>query len=89
MSNYSFETSLPAYKDNKESKKQQVEIIYEAIKNGKQTIAELADLTGLQPSTVSGRIGDLVRAGRVYSDSTVIFNGRKRKSFQIKENKNG
>lgn len=87
--NYSYETSLPAYKSNTEGKVTQAEKILATVKQLKQTcLKQLSDVLGIDQSTVSGRIGDLIEEGRVkYADKEnyITYGGRLRKKILICE----
>jgi len=63
---YSYQTSLPAYHENKEGKDIQAQKIYAHILRLRETcIRQLAELTHLPDSTVSARLSDLREAGKV------------------------
>ncbi len=83
VSNYSYETSLPAYRDNTTGKFRQMDKIITLVENGADNIAELAELSDLPASTVSGRINDAIVLGRLKYDGFVVFKDRKRKKVTI------
>lgn len=71
--NYSFETSLPAYKANSLNKQSQANKIFGYVKQLKSTtLKELEDLTGMPQSTIAGRVNDLIE------DKKVHYNGKKK-----------
>lgn len=73
QTNYSFETSLPAYKINPVNKQSQANKILGYVKQLKSTtLKELEDLTGMPQSTIAGRVNDLIE------DKKVHYNGKKK-----------
>lgn len=84
-SNYSFETSLPAYKSNPGIKLTQAESILELVKELKETcLLELSDRLDIPQSTVSGRIKDLRDAGKVKyapKEDSISYKGYVRKKI--------
>jgi predicted transcriptional regulator len=91
QSNYSFDTSLPAYQGNQEDKQIQKKKLL-AIFNqcgGRATLKEVADLMGLPQSTVSGRINDLI-ADKELMDTgeKKSYQGYTRKVFAVIKRKN-
>ena len=79
MSNYSYATSLPAYQEAPELKKRQADELMAFISKGANCLLQLADLSGLPQSTVSGRVNDLLREGKVQYHGHTIYRDRKRK----------
>jgi len=79
MSNYSYDTSLPAYKEAPELKKRQADELMAFIAKGANCLLQLSELSGLPQSTVSGRVNDLVTEGRVEYLGYTIYGDRKRK----------
>lgn len=78
--NYSYVSSLPAYHSNAEQKQFQKDMIYSLVLQKRKTcLKELANLTGLEQSTVSGRVNDLVSANKVTYSGTAMLLGRMRK----------
>jgi DNA-binding MarR family transcriptional regulator len=62
------ETSIQAYADLKDSGtlgRQQTLILAAIIPGGRYTRSELADITGLPINVVTGRVNELVKAGRL------------------------
>lgn len=80
---YSYETSLPAYKDNVEEKGSQLEMIICMVNNGDNTLLELSHDSGLPQSTVAGRVNDAIKLGRLKYDGMVEYSGRKRKKIVL------
>jgi len=84
---YSFETSLPAYEDGRETVKEfQKGRILSLISNGAKTIREIARKAGLPDSTVAGRINDLISDQKVEYVGYIEYEGRKRKKIALKPN---
>lgn len=81
--NYSPETSLPAYIENKEGKNLQKQIIYNAITSGASCLKSLEQITGLPQSTVAGRCNDLIKENLILYCGITYFENRKRKKIQI------
>lgn len=81
---YSFQTSMPAYEENKPNKEAQKIIILNLIKNGYVTLLSLSEKTKLPQSTVAGRVNDLIEDRKVKYDGTVIYKNRKRKQIILK-----
>jgi len=83
--NYSLETSLPAYHANTQGKQAQAMMILQLCYTLPViTIKHLAQLTGLPDSTVSGRVNDLIEEGKLrYSDDKVKYLGYTRKRIEV------
>lgn len=84
MSNYSFETSLKPYREKPSEKRRQADEIMAFIKRGANSLLQLAELSGLPQSTVSGRVNNLIEENRVEYKGFTIFNNRKRKRIVVK-----
>ena len=83
-SGYSFETSLPAYEEGRETvKARQQEKILDIVMNGAKTIREIAKRTGLPDSTVAGRVNDLIKDQKLEYDGYAEYDGRKRKQIGL------
>jgi len=82
---YSYETSLPAYKKGFLSKAKQQSRIVNLVKSGVNTIRQLAEITGLPDSTVSGRISDAINDKQLKYDGFVEYEGRKRKRITYEQ----
>lgn len=88
QSNYSYETSLPAYQEDQQGKDAQAKRILAIMKSlgGKCTIKQIEELIHLPQSTVSGRMKDLREAECVVDTGELtVYAGRKRKLFAIIE----
>ena len=79
MTNYSYATSLPPYQDNASIKKRQQDELHAFILKGANNLLQLAQLTGLPQSTVSGRINDLISEKKAEYSGYTIYADRKRK----------
>lgn len=79
MNNYSFETSLPAYKDNPAEKRRQQDEILRFIRKGANNLLQLSILMRIPQSTVSGRMTDLIKEGKAEYSGKVVYNGSQRK----------
>lgn len=78
--NYSYETSLPAFHENAEGKEVQKDMIYSLIIQSEKTcLKTLEKLTGLPQSTIAGRINDLVKEEKVMYKDKGFIEGRLRK----------
>jgi ribosome-associated protein YbcJ (S4-like RNA binding protein) len=83
MTNYSFATSLEPYHEAPHLKRKQSEDILAFISKGANCLLQLAQLTGLPQSTVSGRCNDLVSEGKAKYNGFVIYENRKRKKIVV------
>lgn len=81
--NYSYETSMPAYKDNPNLKKTQAEELLSLIRKGANNLLQIAELSGLPESTVAGRVNDLIKEHRVKYNGKVVFRNRVRKKIEV------
>lgn len=77
--NYSYETSLPAYLDKAEIKRRQQDEMLRFIRKGANNLLQLSILMGIPQSTVSGRMTDLMKEGKTEYNGQVIYNGTRRK----------
>jgi hypothetical protein len=81
-SNYSFETSLPAFQSCPDEKKKQADMIYELIQQGADNLLKLAELTGLEQGRISARISDLIEERKVrYAEEKIVYKKFKRKKI--------
>lgn len=83
QTNYSYETSLPAYRETPSEKAFQSSKVLESIKDGKSTLLEISEALGLAQSTVSGRVNDLIEEGTVKYDGFTNYKNRKRKNIIV------
>ena len=79
--NYSFETSLPPYREAPELKKRQADELMAFIKRGANNLLQLSELSGLPQSTVSGRCNDLIEENKICYHGYTVYNDRKRKKI--------
>ena len=79
MTNYSFATSLEPYRDNAAIKKRQADEILAFIVRGANCLLQLSQLSGLPQSTVSGRVNDLLKDGKIEYSGYTVYADRKRK----------
>lgn len=97
--NYSYDTSLPAYHSNKEEKQRHKERIYNEIVCGADCIKKIFERInkGLTPqsrmyqteASISGRISDLKKEGRVYhadKENHLFYKGKLRKKILVVKN---
>lgn len=84
MSNYSYATSLEPYRDNATEKKRQADELYQFIRRGANSLLQLAELSGLPQSTVSGRVNDLIFEKRIEYKGKTIYKNRERKKIVVK-----
>lgn len=85
-SNYSVETSLPAYHSNPEGKTLQAQKVLAKMHSlgGKVCIKQLEEVLSLPASTLSGRINDLIAAGKVRdTGEKCTYQGMRRKVFAL------
>lgn len=84
-SGYSYETSLPGYNSNPEDKLTQAERILNEVVRLKETcLLQLHEIMGIPQSTVSGRVNDLCKAGKIrYSskEDYIMYKGMLRKKI--------
>lgn len=83
MTNYSYQTSLPAYRDNGSEKLIQADLVLAYIGLGKNCLLQIADQMRLPQSTVAGRVNDLIEEGKVKYEGFVIYKDRKRKKIVL------
>jgi hypothetical protein len=81
MSNYSYETSLPAYKDEVLTKKRQADEILKFIVKGANNLLQLSQITGLPQSTIAGRCNDLKFEGKIMYNGFTYYQNRQRKKI--------
>lgn len=83
--NFSYKTSLPAYKENaegKESKKTQV--LNELVRlGGNACLKQIEKALHIPQSSCAGRVNDLIADGRVKYDGIMEFEGRMRKKIVL------
>ena len=79
MSNYSIETSLPAYHSHQDDKQKQADMIYQLIKSGIDNLLRLSEITGLEQGRISARVSDLIADNKVKYDGKVIYKNFTRK----------
>ncbi len=83
--NYSYKTSLPAYREDATGKQAQKDKILGEIQRLKDgsCLKQIEHFMKLPQSTCSGRINDLIADGKVKHDGHMEFEGRLRKKFVI------
>lgn len=83
--NYSYKTSLPAYREDENGKQAQKDKILAEIQRLKDgaCLKQIEHFMKLPQSTCSGRINDLIDDGKVKHDGYMEFEGRLRKKFVI------
>lgn len=81
-SNYSWETSLPPYR---ESKLMQAVKVLGCIKKAMSSLLEISDELGLPQSTIAGRCNDLIKEDKIKYSGFVFYKGRKRKRIVVNE----
>jgi hypothetical protein len=87
-SNYSFETSKPAYLDNKENaRERQLERVLGAVKAGADNLLQISEKTGILQATVSARVSDLIKEKKIEYHDFVNYKDRKRKKIQLYKRK--
>lgn len=85
-SNYSFETSKPAYLENKEkSKDKQCQKVLQAVKGGANNLLHISEIIGIPQAIVSARCNDLINEGKIEYYDFVKYKDRKRKKIQLVE----
>lgn len=86
-SNYSYETSLPAYYDNSSLKKRQQDVILKLVEDCGTCLKEIEKKLkavyniNIPQSTVSGRISDLIKEKKVMYLGKIFFEGYTRKKI--------
>lgn len=83
--NYSYKTSLPAYREDENGKHAQKDKILGEIQrlNDGACLKQIEHFMKLPQSTCSGRINDLIADGKVKHDGYMEFEGRLRKKFVV------
>jgi recombinational DNA repair protein RecT len=82
--NYSFQTSMPAYLENKEnSKERQCEKVLNAVRNGADNLLQISERIGIPQAIVSARCADLKSEKKIEYCDFVIYKDRKRKKIQL------
>jgi hypothetical protein len=82
--NYSFETSKPAYQENKaNSKERQCEKVLNAVRFGANNLLQISEATGILQAIVSARCNDLINEGKIQYLDFVTYKDRKRKKIQL------
>lgn len=77
--NYSYQTSLPAYKENPSHKLRQSDNILAMIKMGADNLLKLSQASGILQAVVSARVNELINEGKITYDGFTTYNNRKRK----------
>ncbi len=83
-SNYSFETSLPAFKENKAlNKHRQCDLILGIVRKGANNLLQISQVSGIPQAIVSARIYDLIEDGKVKYEGKLNYNDRVRKKIVL------
>ncbi len=81
-SNYSYETSLPPYLENKALNKQrQCDMVLEIIKRKANNLLQISQVSGIPQAIISARVNDLIKESKVAYLGKVIYNNRLRKQI--------
>lgn len=82
---YSYETSLPAHREDESGKQAQKDRILEEMKRLKDGVClkQIEQFMHLPQSTCSGRMNDLKKDGKIKHDGFMEYEGRLRKKFII------
>lgn len=83
--NYSRETSLPAYREDQPGKQAQKDRILQEMNRlgGAACLKQIEQFMHLPQSTCSGRMNDLINDKKIMHDGFVEYDGRLRKRFVI------
>jgi uncharacterized membrane protein len=81
QTNYSYNTSLPAFQEP--GKEIQAQRILSLIHLGADCLLKLHEQTGLPQATCSGRVNDLIKEVKVMYQGEVIYKGRRRKRIAL------
>lgn len=83
---YSYATSKPALESNKEGKETNLQRVWAAILNGACCLLEVCEVTGLPDKSVTGRISDLAKEGKIIynSDNLIKYKNYNRKLIIVK-----
>lgn len=83
--NYSYQTSLPPYREDAEGKQLKKQQILAEITRlgGVACLKQLETALHIPQSTCAGRVNDLIQEGKVIYDGLIEFFGRKRKKIVI------
>lgn len=86
--NYSRETSLPAYREDATGKQAKKDLILQEMNRlgGVACLKQIEQFMHLPQSTCSGRMNDLMHDNKIEHDGFVTYEGRLRKRFVVKSN---
>ncbi len=80
--NYSHETSLHPYLENKALNKQrQCDMVLEIIKRKANNLLQISQVSGIPQAIISARVNDLIQEGKVAYVGHVVYNNRLRKKI--------
>jgi predicted transcriptional regulator len=77
--NYSYETSLPPYKQDKTS---QCLAVLDCVTEDCNCLLQISRKLKLPQSTISGRVNDLIEMGKVKYEGFTTYENRKRKAIK-------
>lgn len=84
QSNYSFETSKPAYLDNLANNKvRQSDEVFALIKRGAKCLLQISEISKIPQAIVSARLSDLKKEGRADYEGQIVYQNRLRKKIVI------
>lgn len=79
---YSYETSLPPYKENIAfNKKRQCDEVFDIIEKGGNNLLKISQVSGIPQAIVSARVNDLITDSRVKYEGHTVYNDRLRKKI--------
>jgi len=81
MGNYSYKTSLPAYKSG--NKDVQATLVLNSAKSGAKSLLEISEAIKLPQSTVAGRVNELIDSKQLIYNGFVVYKNRKRKKISV------
>lgn len=82
--NYSFETSLPAFKDNLANNKiRQCDEVLSLIKRGAKCLLQISEISKIPQAVISARMSDLMKEGKAGYDGQIVFKDRLRKKIVV------
>lgn len=79
--NYSYETSLPPYREAPELKRRQADEVLAIIKKGANNLLQVSQVSGIPQAIISARVNDLIHETRIAYSGFTVYNNRKRKKI--------
>ena len=81
MTNYSFETSYPPFKEKPAFKRTQCDEVLAIIKKGANNLLQLSEVSGITQAIISARVNDLIDEHKIKYEGFTYYRERKRKKI--------